>query len=153
MSQEQMSFGWEDSKASLHRPNPAPPVINLASRLKTLAAQGIYLGTSSWKYPGWLGQLYQSGNYQVRGKFSQRKFDQTCLSEYSHVFPTVGGDFSFYQFPTDEAWRDLFAQVTPDFRFCLKVPEDVTVERFPDLPRYGKRAGEVNPHFMDAKLM
>src|SRR5437773_496131 len=104
MSQEQMSFGWEESDAPPHQ-GPVPAVADLASRLQALAAQRIYLGTSSWKYPGWLGQVYQPGNYQVRGKFSQRKFDQNCLSEYTRVFPTVGGDFSFYQFPTEEAWR------------------------------------------------
>ena len=39
------------------------------------------------------------------------------------------------------------------FRFSLKVPEDVTVERFPNLPRYGKLAGTENPHFMDVSLV
>ena len=29
----------------------------LAVRLKKLADRGIYLGTSSWNYPGWLGQV------------------------------------------------------------------------------------------------
>ena len=24
----------------------------------TLAARGLFIGTSSWKYPGWLTQLY-----------------------------------------------------------------------------------------------
>ena len=35
------------------------------------------------------------------------------------------------------------------FRLGLKVPEEVTCERFPRLPRYGKRAGQENPAFMD----
>ena len=30
----------------------------LGARLKSLAAQGIYIGGSSWKYEGWLGQIY-----------------------------------------------------------------------------------------------
>jgi hypothetical protein len=27
-------------------------------RFKDLAARGIYFGTSSWKYPGWVGSIY-----------------------------------------------------------------------------------------------
>ena len=149
---DQLSFGWDDAKQPARPPAVAPAIAGLADRLHDLARKNIYLGTSSWKYPGWLGQLYQPGGYNVRGKFSQRKFDQTCLAEYARVFSTVGGDFSFYQFPTDEAWRDIFQQVGPGFRLCPKVPEEITVERYPDLPRYGQRAGQPNPHFMDAAL-
>ena len=35
--------------------------------LATLAAAGVFLGTSSWKYPGWLGQLYTRDRYVWRG--------------------------------------------------------------------------------------
>jgi uncharacterized protein YecE (DUF72 family) len=42
----------------------------------------------------------------------------------------------------------------PDgFRFGLKIPEDITVERFSKLPRYGRRAGRENPGFMDPRLL
>ena len=30
----------------------------LAARLRALAEQRIYIGGSSWKYEGWLGQIY-----------------------------------------------------------------------------------------------
>jgi len=30
----------------------------LAAKLRNLAQQGIYFGGSSWKYEGWLGQVY-----------------------------------------------------------------------------------------------
>jgi hypothetical protein len=30
----------------------------LADKAASLAAQGVYVGTSSWKYPGWCGLLY-----------------------------------------------------------------------------------------------
>jgi uncharacterized protein YecE (DUF72 family) len=33
------------------------------------------------------------------------------------------------------------------------VPEDITVQHWPELPRYGRRAGTENPHFMDASLL
>lgn len=125
----------------------------LAGRLQGLADRGIYLGTSSWKYPGWCGQVYDRSRYQTRGKFSKKKFEQECLREYAGVFPTVCGDFAFYQFPTEEFWRRTFEQLPERYQFSLKVPDEITVERFPDLPRYGPRAGASNGHFMDAGLL
>lgn len=64
------------------------------SRLKALAGQGVYFGTSSWKYEGWLGSVYSPERYHTRGKFSKAKFDADYLAEYAEVFPVVSGDFS-----------------------------------------------------------
>ncbi len=152
MGDEQLAFDWgrQDEPSE---PAAPPRAVALADRLGKLAARRVYLGTSSWKYPGWLGQVYRPVRYQVRGKFSERKFNQECLAEYATVFPTVCGDFAFYQFPSSATWERIFDQVPEGFRFSLKVPEDVTVERFPDLPRYGGRAGRENAHFLDASLV
>ncbi len=38
------------------------------ARAASLAVQGVYLGTSSWKYEGWMGQLYNAERYEYRGK-------------------------------------------------------------------------------------
>src|SRR5207302_2486137 len=95
----------------------------LAQKLKQLAAQNIFIGGSSWKYPGWLGQIYRRERYLSRGKFSKKLFEAECLREYAEVFPTVCGDFAFYQFPTDEFWRKLFQPTPEPFRFAFKVPE------------------------------
>jgi hypothetical protein len=84
----------------------------LAARLKQLAEQNIYIGGSSWKYEGWLGQIYTRSNYLTRGRFSQKLFNDTCLKEYAATFPTVCGDFAFYQFPSEEFWRRLFQQTS-----------------------------------------
>jgi hypothetical protein len=54
-----------------------------------LAARGIYVGTSSWKYAGWLGQLYDAPRYEYRGKLAKTRFERDCLSQYSEVFKTV----------------------------------------------------------------
>ena len=123
---------------------------SLAPKLRSLAGEGIYFGTSSWKYPGWLGSIYAEDRYKTRGKFSQKKFDETCLAEYARVFPTACGDFAFYQFPSQDYWDRLFAQVPTDFLFGLKVPEEITVATWPKHARYGPRAGEPNEHFLDA---
>ncbi len=43
-------------------------------RIAQLAAQSIFIGTSSWKYPGWCGQVYDEQRYLTRNKFSESKF-------------------------------------------------------------------------------
>ena len=125
----------------------------LAARLKELAARRIYIGGSSWKYEGWLGQIYCRSNYLSRGRFSQKLFNETCLKEYAGTFPTVCGDFAFYQFPSEEFWRRLFSQTPPHFRFAFKIPEQITCRTFPAHGRYGAQAGAENESFLDAGLL
>ncbi len=124
----------------------------LAEKLRQLAAANIYIGGSSWKYEGWLGQIYQRGRYLSRGKFSKKLFEAECLREYAETFPTVCGDFAFYQFPTDDFWRRLFQQTPEDFRFAFKVPEQITCKIFPAHPRYGTAAGQENEGFLDSRM-
>jgi uncharacterized protein YecE (DUF72 family) len=123
----------------------------LADKLRELAEQGIYLGGSSWKYEGWMGQIYTPDRYYSRGRFSKKKFEENCLTEYSETFPVVCGDFSFYQFPSPEFWAKLFGSA-PTLKFGLKVPEEITVKCFPTHPRYGPKGGLDNPTFLDADL-
>jgi uncharacterized protein YecE (DUF72 family) len=124
----------------------------LAARLAGLASQGIHIGTSSWKYPGWRGQLYDEARYVYRGKFSESRFERLCLAEYAEVFKTVCVDAAYYQFPNPTYVDELMAQVPSDFVFTFKVTDEITVKHFPNLPRFGLRAGEPNPHFLDAQL-
>lgn len=132
------------------------PIPDLAARLQprlaTLAAERIYLGTSSWKYEGWMGQIYTPEKYMTRGRFSQKKFEAECLAEYASTFPIVCGDFSFYQFPSQAYWQRLFDTSPPHLLFAFKVPEDVTVKRFPSHDRYGARAGMANETFLNADV-
>ncbi|HXP85636.1 MAG TPA: DUF72 domain-containing protein [Bryobacteraceae bacterium] len=122
----------------------------LAARLSALARDGIFIGTSSWKYEGWLNQIYQPERYLTRGKFSRKRFEAECLREYAETFPIVCGDFSFYQFPSPDYWHKLFSQAPAPLKFALKVPEEVTVEMFPKHARYGPRAGQDNPSYLSA---
>jgi uncharacterized protein YecE (DUF72 family) len=127
--------------------------IYLAKRLRQLAEQHrIYLGSSSWKYEGWLGSLYSPQRYYARGRFSKKRFEEECLKEYAETFSIVSGDFAFYQFPTPEFWDCLFAQVQSPFRFAFKVPEEITLPVFLDHPRYAARAGQLNPSFLSAEI-
>lgn len=161
MADDQMLFDWAggdgkdspESRDADAAPTPLNAIRPLADKLRALAAKGIYLGTSSWKYPGWLGRVYDPARYETRGKHSKAKFERECLREYASIFPTVGGDFAFYQFPSEQFWKDLFDQAPAGFKLSLKIPEDITVERFPDIPRYGRRAGKPNPEFLNAQTL
>ena len=124
----------------------------LAGKLQRLAEQGVYFGTSSWKYDGWLGSIYSKERYVDRGKFSQKRFEAECLREYAETFPVVGGDFSFYQFPSPAYWEKLFDETPPTLKFGLKVPEEITTPKWPGHARYGSRAGKVNHGFLDNHL-
>lgn len=126
---------------------------DLAERLAALAQQDIWVGTSSWKYEGWLGQIYSRDRYLTRGRFSKKRFESECLAEFAETFPIVCGDFSFYQFPPPEFWQKLFSSAPDSLRFVLKVPEEVTAEVFPRHARYGPRAGLANESYLNAALL
>jgi hypothetical protein len=38
----------------------------LHARLADLAGKGVFIGTSSWKYPGWRGMVYDESRYLYR---------------------------------------------------------------------------------------
>lgn len=124
----------------------------LAARLKRLAARGVYLGTSSWKYPGWFGAVYERDRYVWRGRFSEARFERDCLAEFAQTFPAVSLDASYYLFLKPDKVGELADQVPAGFQFAPKVCSDITLKHFPRLPRFGPRAGQVNPRFLDADL-
>jgi uncharacterized protein YecE (DUF72 family) len=122
----------------------------MRSTLAALAGQGVFVGTSSWKYAGWIGQLYTQDRYIWRGKFSETRFERLCLAEYAEVFKTVCVDASYYKFPGARFLESLSSQVPADFQFAFKVTDQITVKRFSNLPRFGPRAGTANEHFLNA---
>ena len=117
-----------------------------------LAQRNVFVGTSSWKYPGWIGQLYDEQRYLWRGKVSNARFERECLEEYARVFKTVCVDAGYYRFPTEEMLPKLVAQVPDDFLFSFKVTDEITIRRFTKLPRHGPRAGKENENFLNADL-
>lgn len=117
-----------------------------------LAKQGVYIGTSSWKYEGWLNQLYTPGRYEYRGKVATKRFERDCLTEYAEVFKTVCVDAAYYTFPRREYLQGLADQVPDDFRFGFKVTDDITLKKFPNQPRHGAKAGQMNADFLNADL-
>lgn len=117
-----------------------------------LAEQGVYVGTSSWKYAGWAGMLYDPARYEWRGKFAETRFNRNCLAEYGEVFKTVCVDAAYYTFPARKSLEAMAAQVPDDFRFGFKVTDAITLKKFPNLERFGERAGKPNQTFLNAGL-
>ncbi len=128
-------------------PLPKPALLErLQPRLQAWAADGIYFGTSSWKYPGWTGLVYNKP-YK-----SQRAFEETCIGEYAETFPTVCADFALYDFPHATAMRRIADNTPEHFALSLKVTDRITILRYPSLPRHGANAGRDNPDFLNADL-
>lgn len=124
----------------------------LRDRLSKLAARGAFIGTSSWKYPGWFGMLYDRSLYENRGRYSDKRFEDECLAEYGQFLRTVCVDAGYYKFPDPPYLDKLFGQVDPGFRLTFKVTDTITIRRFPRLPRFGQAQGQFNEHFLDADL-
>ena len=115
-------------------------------RIQRWASKGILFGSSSWKYSGWKGMVYNN-SYP-----SQKAFNRNCLGEYSQLFPTVCADFALYDFPDTEQMHIIHDQTTDHFKLSLKVTDRITIKRYPNLPRFGENAGRENPDFLNADL-
>jgi uncharacterized protein YecE (DUF72 family) len=123
---------------------PQPPFDPLA--IARLAARGVYLGTSSWKYKGWEGLIYQGGYA------SEAQFQRQSLREYTAMLPCVGVDFTYFAWPEASMMNYLVESTPENFRLLPKVTKRITMSSFPNLPAYGKWAGQKNPEFLDAKI-
>ena len=92
------------SQPSLFDVEPKFDRRGLQSKIRALAEHGIYIGTSSWRYEGWLNQIYTPERYMSKGRFSKKRFHELCIHEYAETFPIIGGDFSFYAIPQPSFW-------------------------------------------------
>jgi uncharacterized protein YecE (DUF72 family) len=110
----------------------------------------IHLGTSTWAYEGWKGEVY-------RLDYKKNRFKQDCLGEYAQyqyegepLFRTVGFDYTFYGPPTSQQLAHYASQLPADFKACAKVWEEITIPVYPPGLRYRSKAG-ANPRFLDAE--
>ncbi len=137
------------SEEALHakqKPSTSDYIEKNRPRIRRWASRGIYFGGSSWKYIGWKGQIYNK-------KYSSKKsFEQNALTEYSQLFPTVCADFALYDFPDPDKMKIIHDQTTDDFKVALKVTDRITIKRYPNLPRFGPKAGTENPDFLNVDL-
>jgi len=112
----------------------------------------IRFGTSTWTYEGWQGQIYKR-------EYKKTLFARECLGEYCQylhngepLFRTVGNDSTFYRPPTANQLKNYLNQIPEDFQMCFKVWEELTIPTFSTQPRYGLKAGQPNPRFLDASV-
>lgn len=112
----------------------------------------IRFGTSTWAYEGWQGLVYHNA-------YAKGRFKQDCLAEYARyeyhgepMFRTVGLDQTFYRPATTWQLKRYAEQLPSGFEMCSKVWEEITIPRFASHQRYGAKAGQPNPRFLDAKL-
>jgi len=106
----------------------------------------IRLGTSTWTYDGWTGDVYHRS---YRGSQPARR-----LEEYARypLFRTVGIDSAFYDPPTEEVLAAYARALPPGFPCVSKVWDRITARRFGGSPKWGNLAGMKNPDFLNADL-
>lgn len=121
----------------------------LAERLPRI----VRFGTSSWSFPGWRGIVWKG---QPEGELLAKE----GLEAYARhpLFRAVGLDRSYYGPLRDVDAAGYAAQLErararapelPPFRVVSKVWDEITTAVFPSHPRYGARAGQKNPLFLD----
>ena len=122
---------------------PQPPDAELV-RLGEKLPGGVYLGASSWNFPGWRGIVYSPMS-------GERSLSRHGLSAYSRhpVMRTVGIDKGFYK-PISEAEFAFFSSQVPEtFRFLVKAPQAVSDCVLRD--RFG-RATDRNRQYLNTAL-
>lgn len=77
----------------------------------------VRIGTQGWNYDAWVGGFYPVGT---------RPHDY--LSVYARAFSTVEVDSTFYAVPSVKAVRGWAERVPAEFRFALKLPQEITHE-------------------------
>lgn len=126
-----------DARAPAASPHP-PSLRALGRRLP----RQLYLGTSSWSFPGWAGSVYDT-------PYDATLLAQSGLPAYAAhpLFRTVSIDRTYYAPIAREAYARYAEQVPEDFRFIVKAPSASTaaVLRSDD----GRRLDE-NVHYLDA---
>jgi uncharacterized protein YecE (DUF72 family) len=76
-----------------------------------------FLGCAVWAYKDWIGDLFPPGSKSA-----------DLLSLYSRRLTTVEGNTSFYATPAVETVKRWAAETPPTFRFCFKLPREVSHE-------------------------
>ncbi len=96
---------------------PSPGLIALASALPPR----LYLGTSSWNFPGWNGLVWD-------GDYAEGRLSRDGLTAYARhpLLRSVSLDRVFYRPLTASQYARYATQVPADFRFVVKAPALVT---------------------------
>jgi uncharacterized protein YecE (DUF72 family) len=104
----------------------------------------LYLGTSSWSFPGWTGLVYDRDA-------GESLLARKGLAAYARhpLFRSVGVDKTFYRPAPRAEFERLAAQVPTGFRFLVKIWRGI-VER--DVRGTAGSAGAAADAFLDARV-
>jgi len=125
--------------AALGPAHAAPELVALGASLPPL----LYLGTSSWSFPGWAGLVYDRSADPSR-------LSRDGLAAYGQhpVLRAVGIDRTFYSPIAAAAFARHAAQVPERFRFLVKAPSACTSV----VSRSEKAPPVANDQFLDERV-
>jgi len=75
----------------------------------------VRVGTQGWNYAQWAGPFYPEGTRA-----------EDYLRLYARAFGTVEVDSTFYAIPPEKTVRGWASKVPAQFRFALKLPQEIT---------------------------
>ena len=123
--------------------HPAPPSPELAALASALPPR-VWLGTSSWSFPGWKDLVWA-------GEHAEATLAKQGLAAYAQhpLLATVSLDRAFYRPLTASQYAAYAAQVPAQFRFVVKAPALVADAQ---VRAEGGRGMAPNPAFLDPQL-
>jgi len=113
-------FGEPPPRPRAKRVGPAA-VPDSLTRLAGQLPEGLYLGTSSWSFPGWEGLVYDR-------KATKAHLAREGLEAYARhpLLRAVGIDRTYYAPISREEFAVYTDAVPADFRFLVKASSDLT---------------------------
>lgn len=88
--------------------------------MSTLIASALQEGRLRFGLPMWFMESWR-GNLLAR-----QQTGSTALNDYSQVFASVEGNTTFYGLPDTQRLENWCQQVSESFRFCFKVPGQIS---------------------------
>ena len=113
-------------------------------RLGRHLPERVYLGTSSWAFPGWQDLVYES-------RYPEGRLAREGLSAYSQhpLLRAVGIDRAYYQALDSSEWARYARQVPAAFRFLIKATSVITDAITRGQRQAPDQAAAANPRFLD----
>jgi uncharacterized protein YecE (DUF72 family) len=131
------------SSAARGELQPAEPRLDRPPSLAAYAGR-LFLGTSSWSFPGWAGLVYGR-------EASEQTLSRKGLTAYAQhpLLNAVGIDRGFYAPVSQTQFAQYAAQVPAEFRFLIKAPDRVTGALIRDEKGRGV---QLNSQHLDAEV-
>src|SRR5437588_3627220 len=95
--------------------------------------------------------MMNSDTWPATNSRKKNSIGSVCRNTHRHFrrFAWMPDITSFRVRPTS---LGLCEQVPEGFQFAFKVTDEITIKKFPNLPRFGERAGTQNSYFLNAEL-